>query len=89
MEVPDEAFNVPKSRLSLAEAVSQLEIAKQAFTKTEAVHGLIEKHQIEVNNLKSTVAQLASISFLNSQMDEMMVKMEKTLRCMKLLINKS
>lgn len=70
MEFSEEIHNVSSSRLSLAEAMSQLQIAKQAFQKAENLHKLLEKNQNEVTNIRNTLSQLVHITVFNTRMDD-------------------
>ncbi|OMJ74843.1 hypothetical protein SteCoe_26146 [Stentor coeruleus] len=80
MEFSEEINHVSNSRLSLAEAVSQLEIAKQAFQKAEHIQSLLEKTQSEINGIKNTFNQLVHISIFNNRMDDMLNTIEKSIR---------
>lgn len=80
MEFSEEINHVSNSRLSLAEAVSQLEIAKQAFHKAEHIQSLLEKNQSEINGIKNTFSQLVHISIFNSRMDDILNTIEKSIR---------
>ncbi|OMJ96173.1 hypothetical protein SteCoe_356 [Stentor coeruleus] len=80
MEFSEEISNVSSSRLSLAEAISQLQVAKQAFQKAENLHKLLEKNQIEVLNIRNTLSQLVHITVFNNRMDDQVNIIEKAVK---------
>lgn len=61
---------IPKARLSIVEAVNQLDIAKSAFKQSEKIQGLLETHSREMDSIRTSMSSFVTSAYLSSKLDD-------------------
>ena len=80
MEVEFDANAISKGKLSLAEALKQIETVKKAFSKAERIEKKLSYHDSLISDMKNVIANLSTYEFVNSKLEETNNRIEKTIK---------
>ena len=80
MDISEQIGSISKGRQSLTDALNQMEVVKQAFQRSEEVKQLLEKNDLQMHNLRSTMHQMVSMEYFTSRMSEYSEVIEKSIR---------
>jgi hypothetical protein len=80
MEFSEQIGNIPKGRLSISEALSQLDAVKQGFKATENIKQSLDRSQLEMSSIKNSITQMVSMSYFNTRLNEIFDKIDKSIQ---------
>lgn len=79
MEIAENFEKISKGRQSLTEALAELDLAKKAFESSDQIKGRLERNSKEMNDIRTSMLQMMTISYFNSRMEELMSSFEKSM----------
>lgn len=80
MDLSEDFSPVPKIRLSLAEAVNQLDIAKSAFKQSGKVQGLLETFSRDLDSMRTSMSSFVTTSYLSAKLEDFLKSVLNTLQ---------
>jgi peptidoglycan hydrolase CwlO-like protein len=79
MELSNEISKITSSKISIADAVNQLEMVKTAFQKSEKIEHQLEKYEQDLNHLRISCSSFITSSFLSLKLEDFLSTIEKLL----------
>lgn len=80
MEISEEIANISRGRISLTDAISQLDLVQKAFQRSEEVKQLLENNAILIQNMQNSISHMVSQAYFKSSISEISSGLEKSLR---------
>ena len=72
--------DIPKGKSSLAEALKELELSKEAFTHAGNIQQRLNTQESWINEIKNSLSHLVPSSFFLSKIEELTTQLDKTLK---------
>lgn len=71
LEISSQLSSIKKSNTSLADALREIELAKQSFEKVAFLENTLNYHQLTLDDLKSQASRFVTTGFFNSKWDSL------------------
>lgn len=79
-QIAGQLTSIKKSNLSLAEALREIDLAKQSFDKISSLESTLVHQNLVINELKIQMQQLVPMTLFNARLDEMHHVVEKAVK---------
>ena len=72
--------DVAKSKISLTEAIHELELSKEAFASISSLSSQIQQHNYSLQEVKSRLEYFVSSTYFNSKLEELAHTLDKSIK---------
>ncbi|CAG9326398.1 unnamed protein product [Blepharisma stoltei] len=79
-EIANQLSSIKKSNVSLADALREIELAKQSFEKISFLENTMNLHDLTLHEIKNQMQRFISTNFFNAKYDDLMLKIDQIIK---------